>query len=528
MLWQAVVYDAGRRMKYRHLVCCALMLGQGVFAEEKDRGAPPEGSKAAGKEAPAPAPEPYPDPAKVAGTMKRAASFLRTELAFGGGYAWRWSRDRKTAKTEGRESPSLIGMQAPGTPSVGMALIAAYRATGDRLYLQAAREAAQALMWCQLSSGGWDADYDFHPRFARRYHFRRDLDAGEVDPGGRHASSSLDDGKTQGPLRFLLELAHLPECSGDPVLRGALEFGMEGLLGAQAPNGGWGQQYDGPADPAAPVRRAQIPAEWPRIWPGVDYTRYYTLNDNNLERVVELLLRAHELEKDARYLEAAKRAGDFLLLAQFDEPQPVWAQQYNREMEPAWARKFEPPAVCSTESLGALRALIAVWLATGDEKYIEPHAAAFAWFGRSRLPDGRWARFYELGTNRPLYCMRETYEVTHDDGDLPTHYGFKIEGLDGDIARMKDQMARGREALLRGRAGPADAKKWTSRAKALAGRVNSAIEAMGDKAYWAKDGWIDGAEFVTHVRVMAEYVEAARNGGDVFEKLRASANPQVP
>lgn len=455
--------------------------------------------------------------------MKKAAVYYRRELAFAGGYAWKWPEDRSTARTEGRESPSVIGMQPPGTPSVGLVMVHAFRATGDALYLQAAREAAQALMWCQLSSGGWDSDFDFDPRFSQKYHFRRDLDAGEADRAKRHSDSTLDDQKTQSALLFLLELAHLPECASDVVLKGALKFGLDGLLAAQAPNGGFGQHYDGPADATAPVRRAQVPAEWPRVWPGVDYTRHYTLNDDNLYWVIDLLLRAHELEKDVRFLDAAKKTGNFLLLAQFDEPQPVWAQQYNREMEPVWARKFEPPAVCSVESLGVLRALIDLWVATGDEKYVKPHAAAFAWFERSRLPDGRWARFYELRTNRPIYCKRETYELTYDDSDLPTHYGFKIDGFDRDIEKMKGEMARGRVGLLSRRSVPTDPKKWASRAKSIVGRVIAAMAAADGKGYWVKDGWIDSTEFVGHMQAMIAYIEAAKNGGEAFEAKRAEA-----
>lgn len=465
-----------------------------------------------------------PDPADVAKAMKRAATYYRRELAFAGGYAWKWTVGRGKTRTEGRESPSVISMQPPGTASVGMTMLDAFVATRDRLYLQAAREAAAALMWCQLSSGGWDADFDFDPRFSRKFHFRRDLDAGETEPGGRRSASSLDDHKTQSPLSFLLELAHLPECKNDAVLSGALDFGMNGLLGAQAANGGWGQCYAGPAEGVAAPQKARMPDDWPRIWPHVDYTRYYTLNDNNLESVVALLLRAHELEEDARYLTAAKRAGDFLLMAQFAEPQPVWAQQYNHSMEPAWARKFEPPAVCTVESLGVLRILIRLWIDTGDKRYIEPHAAAFAWFQRSRLADGQWARFYELKTNKPLYCKSGSYELTYDDSDLPDHYGFKVGDLDKQIEAMAKQIALGRDELLRRKTAPRDERYWARRAKGLGSQVRSAMATLKDGGYWLKGDWIDAGEFIRNMQAMMGYVEGATKGGKVFDAIRAKAN----
>ena len=41
------------------------------------------------------------------------------------------------------------------------------------------------------------------------------------------------------------------------------------------------------------------------------------------------------------------------------------------------------------------------------------------------LPNGQFARFYELKTNKPLYFTKD-YKLTYDDGDVPTHYSFKI------------------------------------------------------------------------------------------------------
>ena len=133
-------------------------------------------------------------------------------------------------------------MQPPGTPAVGLAFLNAFHATGDKLPLQAAKEAAQSLMWCQMATGGWDSDFDFDPRKASHYHYRRDIIAGDTDPAGRHGDSTLDDNKTQSSLLFLLELAHTEACKDDKELRASLDFGLDGLLTAQAPNGGWPQQ----------------------------------------------------------------------------------------------------------------------------------------------------------------------------------------------------------------------------------------------------------------------------------------------
>lgn len=465
-------------------------------------------------------------------SMKRAASFFRSNVSFAGGYAWRWPRDLSEAQGEDDASPSLIMIQPPGTPAVGLAMLEAYQLSGDKLFLQGAKEAAQALIWCQLASGGWGSQFDYDPRKASRLHFRRDIDGGDTEPGRRRASSTLDDDKTQSALLLLLELAHTPAATNDPTLRHALDFGFEGLLTAQAPNGGWGQHFTGPADPKLPVVKASIPKNWSRTFPAVDYTPFYTLNDDNILNVVRLLIRAHELEQDGRFLDAARRAGDFLLLAQLPEPQPVWAQQYNFEMEPAWARKFEPPAACSLESLGAMNALLELWLATGEEKYIKPLPAALDWFERSRLEGkgDRWARFYELGTNKPLYCKAETYEVTYDDSDLPTHYGFIIDdNWEEKLEKFRNKLAKGRDPLLAERdKKPTSPKSWTKRAKGKAEDVHDAMKSQQSSGEWLSGGLIDAGRFVKNFAKMGEYVEAARQGGEPFTKLHEKAKRETP
>ena len=53
----------------------------------------------------------------------------------------------------------------------------------------------------------------------------------------------------------------------------------------------------------------------------------------------DTLIDAHRVYQDKRFLQALRKLGDFLILAQMPEPQPAWAQQYNYEMKPIWARE---------------------------------------------------------------------------------------------------------------------------------------------------------------------------------------------
>lgn len=466
-----------------------------------------------------------PDPAEVTQAMKKATAFYTEKLAQHGGYASSWEKDLSMAYVEGKKSPTAISIQPPGTSTVGFALVRAYQGTGDEQFLKAARAAAQALIECQLASGGWPSDYDFDSAKGKKFHLRQHVLAGDLEPGKRNALSTLDDNKTQSALLFLLELAHLPESKDDRPLQDCLKFGLDSLLGAQYPNGAWPQQFSGPADPATPVVKARYPEDWPRTFPKENYVSFYTLNDGNMQKIVQLLLRAHELTREARFLESAKRAGDFFILAQMPEPQPAWAQQYNHQMEPVWARKFEPPCVTGGESMSTMQTLFLLFLETGEEKYLKPLPAALAWYERSALPDGQYARFYELKTNKPLYFVKDTYELVYDDSNLPTHYGFKLDSVKRDLDQMKKALERSRGDFLAKRNAPDSEKTWTSKAKGAADKTQQALKAQQAEGYWLKGDKIDAGEFIRHMNAMATFVEGARKGGEQFLKWSAQQQP---
>jgi PelA/Pel-15E family pectate lyase len=477
---------------------------------------------------PKPKIEPYPSIQQVEAAMKKAVSFFRTHLSFAGGYATRWSRDLRESSTSDTSGIAIISIEAPGTPVIGNTYLRAYQLTGDKLYLQAAREAAQALLWTQLASGGWATLHDYSLRAARTQHYRRDLDAGDTERGSRRAHSTLDDHKTQWALLFLLELAQLPESKHDSQLQQAVDFALDSLLAAQAPNGGWPQGFDGPADPQSPVKPASLPDQWSRTWPAEKYAHYDTINDGNLRSVARVLLRAHELKGDERCLTAVKKLGDFLLLAQLPEPQAGWAQQYNRDMQPAWARKFEPPAVSSVETLSALNTLHDIWLATGEDAYRKPFASALDWLEKSRLPDGQYARFQELHTNQPLYFVKDTYELTYDDSNLPTHYGFKSKDLQKDIDKFKHNMNRPRPQQAPKIQPPQTAKSALSDAKSLAKKVVTGLQYQNQEGVWTDKNQIEAILFVKTMTSFMNYLESARAAGPLFDALREQENAKDP
>lgn len=452
-----------------------------------------------------------PDPAEARNAMAKAVTFFREHLSVEGGYATQWTLDPVIGYTEHHESPTVFSIQPHGTTTVGLAMLEAYRATGERLHLEAAAEAGAILARCQLSTGGWYSDFDFSSEeLLNKTQLRTDTPADIESTKKRPRLSTLDDNKTQSALMLLLELSIEEGFAGKQEIEEALRFGLDALLAAQHPDGSWPQQFDGPADPNAPVLSASLPDAWSRTWPDEDYYRLPTLNDGNLLAIAKVLLRAHEITGEERYLDSVKRLGEFFLRVQLPAPQAGWAQQYDENRQPCWARKFEPPAVASTETWDTVEALFELWLATGDDRLRDAIPPALDWLENSRIPEVGWARFYELETNKPLYFTTK-YELTYDDSDLPTHYGFQVgDGMSGKIIRMREMLERSREDWLAKREAEQSPEGKEKYARSLRSKVADALTEQHENGYWTKGDRVDAGEFVKRMNALNGYVAGTR------------------
>lgn len=438
--------------------------------------------------------------------MKSAASYYRGKVASHGGYVYYYTTDLTERWGEGKAGPDTIFVQPPGTPTVGMAFLAAHAATGDRFYLDAAREAAEALVYGQLKSGGWTQVIHFaKPERGRMGNYRKHR-------AGSWNVSSLDDDQTQAALRFLIRADRALDFKHAEIHDAAL-YGLDALLKAQFANGAFPQGWQGPSE-RKPVVQAKYPDyDWKTEGKIKNYWQCYTLNDNLAGTVAETLIEAHQVYKENRYKSALEKLGDFLVLAQMPNPQPGWCQQYNDEMLPIWARKFEPPAITGWESQDVMRTLIRIARYTGRTKYLEPIPRALAYFKKSLLPDGKVARYYELRTNKPLY-MTARYELTYDDSAVPSHYGWK-QAADFDAIEREYRDAR------------VGAKQPAPRtAKELEADVRSVIRDMESEGRWVSTyagehlvgqpkfshafRYISSAVFSRNLETLSEYVTARR------------------
>ena len=420
-------------------------------------------------------------PSQAAEAMRRAVDFYAGQVASHGGYVYRYSADLARREGEGKTGIDTVWVQPPGTPTVGLAYVEAYERTGEKYLLDAALAAGDCLLQGQLRSGGWNASIEFSPEQRKRHDYR--VDTGKKRRPRNH--TSFDDDKTQSALRFLMRLDQALGFKNERIHE-ATSFALENILKAQFPSGGWQQVFDDFPDPTLyPAKQARYPDSWPREYPGGDYWDHYTLNDNAMADTIEMLLLAEKIYDEPRYRQAALRGGEFLLLAQMPEPQPAWAQQYNFDMHPVWARKFEPPAISGGESQGVIATLMRLYVETGNRKFLEPIPRALAYLERSALADGRLARFYELKTNRPLYFTR-TYELVYDDADLPTHYGFQVGSKVPQLSRQYEELSKLSAEELDRRRNRENAKPRLT--KSLEDNVRQAIAELDERGAWVEEG----------------------------------------
>ncbi|MFB3854845.1 MAG: pectate lyase [Vicinamibacterales bacterium] len=332
---------------------------------------------------------------EVKAAMKKAAAFMVDDVSYRGGYVWAVSEDLKQRWGEVPARPTQIWVQSPGTPSVGMAFLDAYDATRDPFYLQAARRAADALVFGQHPLGGWHYFIDFDPAGLEEWYSERASKFlfGYEEYRHYYGNATNDDQVTSSAAEFLLRFY---TTTMDTAYRAPLLKALEFVLAAQYPNGAWPQRF--------PLRYEFAHDGLP------DYTSYYTLNDGVMQGYMQLLVKAYRALGDQRYLEAARRGADFMIAVQGPEGQAAWAEQYGPDMRPIAARTHEPAGYVIRESRDTIRVLEMFYVMTGDPRYLRPIPGCLAWFdrvNREALELGRPPeRYWEPGTNLPIYVVK--------------------------------------------------------------------------------------------------------------------------
>lgn len=265
----------------------------------------------------------------------------------------------------------------------------------------------------QRDTGGWPKNVDMAAPL--------DADGRARLLAGRSATdSTIDNGATVTQMRFL---ARVHAATGRSEASAAFGRGLAFLLAAQYPNGGWPQYF--------PLRD--------------DYSRHVTFNDGAMVGVLRLLrdvaggaapfaFVGPEDRESAR--RAAARGLEVVLAAQVrvaGTPTAWCAQHDAATLEPRPARRYEPASLSGKESVEIVEYLMDVAADGPDARVDAAVDAAVAWLRAVRI-DGRrvrrvpkpdapggsdlemvadpaapplWARFYEIGTNRPMFLGRD-------------------------------------------------------------------------------------------------------------------------
>lgn len=287
------------------------------------------------------------------------------------------------------------------------ALSASARSSGERDALRV----AETILLYQRNNGGWPKKYD-------RERTLSDLDKKKLLGEKEKSDATIDNGATHSELRYL---ANVYNTSKDERFKKAFLNGVEFILSAQYPNGGW-----------------------PQYFPNAKgYHRYITFNDGAMIGVMSTLRDIAQdktlypfvdTELRARCAEAVARGLQCILKCQIevDGRKTAWCAQHDeKNLAPRKARSYELASISGNESVGIVRFLMEIDRPTPE--VIEAVQDAVAWFDKAKLTGIRvvkkesesaakgwnrvvvrdaaappmWARFYEIGTNKPIFCSRD-------------------------------------------------------------------------------------------------------------------------
>jgi PelA/Pel-15E family pectate lyase len=278
----------------------------------------------------------------------------------------------------------------------------------------ASREAiriAENLLLYQFPSGGWPKNIDMAEELdvKQKEHLKA---INSLD------SSTIDNDATYTQLRYL---ARVYASTAQERFKTSFMKGFDYLLKAQYGNGGWPQFY--------PLRQG--------------YYSHITFNDNAMIGTMKLLDDVSHKQTDFVFVDerrreqaqhAVEKGIECILRCQIrvDGQLTAWCAQHDEhDLTPAQARSYELPSLSGEECVGIIE-----FLMDRENPSAEITAAiqsAVAWFDRVRIkgirvvevkdklgPEGRdrvvvrdasapsmWARFYQIGTNKPFFCSRD-------------------------------------------------------------------------------------------------------------------------
>jgi hypothetical protein len=154
-----------------------------------------------------------------------------------------------------------------------------------------------------------------------------------------------------------------------------------------------------------------------------------------------------------------------------------------------------------------MRTLVDLFLATGEEKFLEPIPRFLLWLKRSQLEPNKWARLYELKTNKPIYGDRDGeihYTVAELSAERQTGYAWQGGfGVPEAISYYERVRSDGREKSL--------AQELRADAPVpSAAEVSRIIAAQDSQGRWMTNDWILMRTVAENITRLASYLGASR------------------
>lgn len=270
----------------------------------------------------------------------------------------------------------------------------------------------ESVLSFQMPCGGW---YKALPRSVVRK-------PGQAFSPDGSEEATIDNGATTSELRFLSRAALAAKGAARQRLTSSIERGLQFLMDAQYPNGGW-----------------------PQMWPlRGGYHDGITLNDDATVLTLGVLRSVAEKEAGFSLVGAPlrhrakasyERGLNLLLRLQVVAAgrRKMWAQQYDPlTLSPAAARNYEPGALASGESASVLDHLmaiknppkdVAIAVRSGVHYLNDVRLSGVAW--RKKSPEEAytlfedktagpiWSRYYSIDTDLPVFGDRD--KTINDD-----------------------------------------------------------------------------------------------------------------
>ena len=298
---------------------------------------------------------------------------------------------------------------------------------------------ADTVLLHQRQNGGWSKNYD-------RARTVSSAERKKLLGRKKNNDTTFDNGSTHSEVRYL---AKVYNASKDERYRDAFLSGVEFILKAQYRNGGWPQFYPNPRG----------------------YSRHITFNDG---ATIGAMTALRDIAQDrsaypfvdarlrARCAEAVSKGLDCILKCQIEVGgrKTAWCAQHDeKSLAPRKARTYELASISGSESVGIVRFLMEIDKPTPE--VIDAIQGAVAWFNKAKLMGIRqikkedkssqkgwdkivvkdagappmWARFYQIGTNKPIFCSRDGIprdtlaEISYERRNGYSWLGYYASGL---------------------------------------------------------------------------------------------------